>query len=119
MHTIEVNLIFLSKLNDGDRICIKGDRLDIEARGVLIPLKRYIYGDGRYPTIQFIRNMFITCEDVMDGMDSERGQAYCEALQEIIRDSVAGLESLARTYSGDKRFEAEIEHIRKIVDKLT
>jgi hypothetical protein len=123
-------LKLLSKIKKSDKLVTSGDKLGIDAGGLLQPVIRAYYGDSRSSTMDRIEKLcehiFAFLESSLKEVNDNRGLVknvhqknnVTEQLKQLwleMSGAVKGLENLKITYEDDASIESQID---LCIDKL-
>lgn len=110
--SVEVNLLLVAKLREGDQIYVRGDKIYVEERWLITPLRRFLYGHGRDASVLFLRDLYAEAEMLM------KNPMYLDRIRECVTKSEKGLHDFFSTYSGDRRTMSEFESLCGIIDRI-
>mgnify|MGYP001197481812 FL=1 len=101
---ININLRVISQLNEGDKLLVSSNLLQIDRsnRGVINAVSRYFCNESRQHTIIRINELIRNALAEKDGNDS---------IQKNLIQSLNGLEQLKKTYISDPTVVAQLEVI--------
>lgn len=123
-------LKLLGKIKKSDKLVTSGNKLGIDASGLLQPMIRAYYGDSRSSTMDRIeklcQNIFTFLESSLKELNDNRGLVknvhhknnISEKLKQLwleMAGAVKGLENLKITYETDAGIESQID---LCIDKL-
>ncbi len=120
-----VNLKILGKIKDAEKIDISADKIKLQGNTFYTSLIRFIKGDSRGKTIQFINEVITNSIDVlMQFVNSTQMSPYnansyqynknytsLVNLSIELKNCITGLESLKKTYDDDVHTVSQIEVI--------
>tara|TARA_Y100000389_G_C17097703_1_gene334355 strand:+ start:99 stop:494 length:396 start_codon:yes stop_codon:yes gene_type:complete len=118
------NLKVVSKIELNDKVCIRNGNIYID-QSWAPPIKRYLMGDGRDGSLEYITTLLNTAFVHVDHLILLNNESGCKdkllRLTEDLSECSTGLGRLSETYSRDPSLKAQIEillqNIKLYVDK--
>ena len=109
------NLKLLSHVKQNDKLTcdIKNDVVEIDSRYYLQGIRRWICGDTRVETINFIEKLVISAEYLSENLILSKNVDDKHNLKILTEDLIScksGLNNLKITYFDDKLFVSRIEN---------
>lgn len=101
-----ISLKIVSQIKEGQKVCIHNGNLYLEAnsRSLWTSIRRWLGGDNRQNTVNYIRNL-------LNNTMLTKSRRVIEPL----RDSLKGLNSLQVTYANDAVVVATLRHMEEKV----
>jgi len=108
------SLRVISMIKEGQKVCVRNGVLSLEAHstGVYTAIRRWMNNDNRYSTIAYIKNV------INNAMDISRLHTCDQTLDKLnnaLKTSLVGLNSLEVTYEGDAAIMATIQVMQERV----
>ena len=112
---ISKNLNVIGQIQLHSKINIRNGNIFIEEQwwGVA-PVKRYVMGDNRYDTLEFIRTLihgaFVISDRII--LDKDINSKYLSILKRIgndLKKSIEGINNIKDTYLSDARITSSVE----------
>lgn len=119
---ISKNLNVIGQIQLHSKINIRNGNIYIEEQwwGVA-PVKRYVMGDNRYDTLEFIRTLihgaFVISDRII--LDKDINSKYLSILKRIgndLKKSIEGINNIKDTYLSDARITSSVEVLIDNID---
>ena len=116
---ISNNLKVIGKIELNTKVCIRNGHVYLDTSWILPNLKRFVMGDDRYSTIEFIRTLIHNAFVLSDNLSMHLAlnvkkdeMKYVSILKRLLTDltqSVRGVRNLNDTYANDAAIRSKIE----------
>jgi hypothetical protein len=112
MGDIVCKLIFLSKINEGEKINVKN--MCITDNNIYANLCRHLFTtESKETTYDFIKS---TIDNAFSILSLSKNQELTDTIIESISDAKIGIIKLQQTYFFDRMFVAKLETLLKMID---
>lgn len=112
MSEIVCKLIFLSKINEGEKINVKS--MSITDNSMYANVYRYLFTtESKETTYEFIKN---TIDNAFSVLCLSKNQELTDTIIKSIIDSKNGIIKLQQTYSLDRMFVSKLETLLKLIE---
>jgi hypothetical protein len=112
MGNIVCKLIFLSKINEGEKINVKS--MSITDNSMYANVYRYLFtSESKDTTYEFIKN---TIDNAFSVLTLNENKYLTDTIIKSIIDAKNGILKLQQTYSLDRMFVSKLETLLKLID---
>ena len=108
------NLKVIGKIELNSKICIRNGHIYLDNSRVFgYGIKRYIMGDSRTSSIEFIRTLmntsFVYLNVLIQSKDNDHNTLRIQRLKKDLEDCIIGIQHMKETYADDANFRSSTE----------
>ena len=121
------SLKIINSIKEGQKVCVRNGflALEVKSSGIQASMRRWVYGDNRYTTMRYIRNVI---NNAINTARLHEDPDVVADLKVYLTEVIPGLKSLEVTYSDDiaivsalqvleNRITSDVKKMERSIDK--